>query len=119
MLLPLSERDKRLSQAPYFFKKFRERRAEIGYVHHQNFISEFYNAFPDPQKSLLIKDPRSNGRYGDTLCIFKNKLGIFVCVILRSGDYYEMVNLTRATKWQMELFDKKEELGKQGLEMKQ
>ena len=92
-MLPLSERDKKLSQSPYFFKRWRERRDEIGYIHHQKFISEFYEIFQDPTKSLLMKDPRTDRvRFGDVLCIFKNSENIFICVILKSGDYYEMFN---------------------------
>lgn len=116
-MLPSSERSKKISQSPYFFKRWKQRRGEIGYVHHQDFISEFYEVFQDPERSFFMPETRTDKiRFADTLCIFQNRFEIFVCVCLKSGEHYEMVNFTVARAWQIDQFNKKEEIRQQNME---
>lgn len=110
-MLPLAYRDYDLFQSPYFYKKFKDRKADISYTHHYEFLKDFYGVFKNPEKSVLLNDPRPGNRYCDTMCVFKKTDGIYVCVTLKDSDgYYEMVNVMPANKWLKEIFDNKEEL---------
>ncbi len=113
-MLPLRYRDFEIFQSPYFFKKFKDRKYQIGYTHHFDLLKEFLESFKEPSKSVLMKDLRKGERYCDTFCIFKNSVGLCITISLKENNgYFEMVNIYPSNIWQKEIFDNKDEIRKE------
>jgi hypothetical protein len=113
-MLPLMYRDFETYQSPYFFKRFKDRKAQIGYIHHFDLLKDFLESFKEPSKSVLMKDVREGVRYCDTFCIFKNSAGICITITLKeTSDYFEVVNVFPSNLWQKEIFNNKDEIRKE------
>jgi len=113
-MLPLKYRDFDTFQSPYFFKRFKDRRLDIGYNHHFDLLKDFLESFKEPSKSVLMKDVREGVRYCDTFCIFKNPAGICITITLKEHNgYFEVVNLFPSNLWQKEIFENKDNIRKE------
>ncbi|MEK6913421.1 MAG: hypothetical protein AABW47_01990 [Nanoarchaeota archaeon] len=113
-MLPLMYRDFETYQSPYFFKRFKDRKTQIGYTHHFDLLKDFLESFKEPSKSVLMKDVREGIRYCDTFCIFKNSAGIYITITLKeTGGYFEVVNVLPSNLWQKEIFDNKDDIRKE------
>jgi hypothetical protein len=111
-MIPKEYRKKNLFQSQHFFRRFNEKKYDLTYIHLADFITDFYKVFEDLNKSFVFYDERKGERAGNLLCIYQkpNADEPFICVVLKDGEYYEMINVMLANQWHITRFHQKEQL---------